>query len=838
MKLHLLSSTAFVLCAAAPAYAADATNPPPAADIIVTGTRLTGMRAQDSAAPVQVIGVQALQNVGPPDLGPALSASLPSLNFQGFGNDTANLTLSAALRGISPNETLVLINGKRRHTTANLAVAGGSPYSGSATTDLSFVPVASIQRVEVLQDGAAAQYGSDAIAGVVNIITKTASHGGMLTASGGQNYENGGKTASAAINAGMKLGENGFINLTGEYKFHDFTQHGTCDRRYFDPQCNITATNPVIVAGLKASDGFPRVNRINGDARYTIYNVSFSAGYDLGSAQLYAFGSYGNRSARSNQNYRVGNRVSGTTSTGVTVYPLPNGFTPQEGVREEDFSLTAGIKGKAAGWNYDLSGTYGRDTVKLYTLNSANRGLFSALQSTSATPLTGLQRDFYDGQLSNSEWAANLDLSREFEVGFAKPVTLALGAEYRRDSYAIGEGEWAANAYGGGQGYQGFADTDAGVFSRTGYAFYADLAADPVAGLHTDLAGRYEHFSDFGSVTTGKLTARYDFSPAFALRGTVANGFRAPSLAEEHYSSVNVGPGYVYGQFPANSPSSQLLGFSPLKPERSTNLSIGIVTHLAPALQFTLDAYQISIKHRIVGSGDIFGSNGSTVVSQAVLDALSARKISVADATSYAGIDIFTNGADTRTRGVEATANYASDFGEANHVDWSLGVNYNKTEVTNIIDLPSAVYNASQGQTKLMTQYAIDALTTASPRVKAIANALWSHGPLKVNLRETMYGVTSQHLSPDGSGQGSSAQLVRIGTTFITDLDIGYALTPHLRFNAGANNLFNKQAPTMPTVTVNGTQRPLLNNIYNAAIAFTPWGINGGYYYGRVTYNF
>ncbi|KAH2840383.1 hypothetical protein KXW36_001408, partial [Aspergillus fumigatus] len=164
-----------------------------------------------------------------------------------------------------------------------------------------------------------------------------------------------------------------------------------------------------------ASDGFPRVNRINGDARYTIYNVSFSAGYNLGSADLYAFGSYGNRSARSNQNYRVGNRVSGTTSTGVTVYPLPNGFTPQEGVREEDFSLTAGIKGKAAGWNYDLSGTYGRDTVKLYTLNSANRGLFSALQSTSATPLTGLQRDFYDGQLSNSEWAANLDLSREFE---------------------------------------------------------------------------------------------------------------------------------------------------------------------------------------------------------------------------------------------------------------------------------------------------------------------------------------------------------------------------------------------------------------------------------------
>ncbi|HEY6868623.1 MAG TPA: TonB-dependent receptor, partial [Novosphingobium sp.] len=200
--------------------------------------------------------------------------------------------------------------------------------------------------------------------------------------------------------------------------------------------------------------------------------------------------------------------------------------------------------------------------------------------------------------------------------------------------------------------------------------------------------------------------------------------------------------------------------------------------------------------------------------------------------------DIFTNGADTRTRGVEATLNYANDFGDGDHVDWSLGVNYNKTEVTDIIALPPAVFNAGQGQTRLMTQYAIDALTTATPRVKAIANALWTHGPVKVNLRETMYGVTSQHLSPDGSGQGGNAQLVRIGTAFITDLDIGYAVTSQLRFNAGANNLFDRQAPTMPTVTVNGTQRPLLNNVYNAALAFTPWGINGGYYYARITYAF
>lgn len=849
MKIRLVSGSALALCIPTIAIAdtvpanGGGANSGQAGEnssaIIVTGTRQSGMRAQDSAAPIEVVGAQALQNVGPPDLGPALAQSLPSLNVQSFGNDTANLTLSAALRGLSPNETLVLVNGKRRHTTANLSVAGGSPYSGSATTDLSFVPVASIQRVEVLQDGAAAQYGSDAIAGVVNIITKTAKHGGSITASGGSNYENGGATASSAINVGLGLGDRGFINLTGEYKFHNYTQHGTCDRRYFDPSCNITSTNPVIVAGLKAAPGFPRVNHINGDARYTIYNVLLNAGYDLAeNVQFYVTGSYGNRTARSNQNYRAANKVSGTTTTGETVYPLPAGFTPQEGVREQDFSLTTGLRGAISGWNYDLSATYGRDAVKLYTLNSANPGLFAALQSLSATPLDGLQRDFFDGQLTNSEWTANLDLSHDYDVGFAKPLTVAFGAEYRRGTYSIAAGEWASNAYGGGQGYQGFADTDAGSHSRTSYAAYADIAADPVEGLHTDVAGRYEHYSDFGSVWSGKLTARYDFSPAFALRGTLSNGFRAPTLAEEFYSAVNVGPGYVYGQLPANSDAAQLLGFSKLKPERSTNLSAGIVAHPAPSLQLTLDAYQIKIKHRIVGSGDLFGSEGSTVISQAVLDALSARKISLADATSYAGIDIFTNGADTRTRGVEATANYASDFGSAGHVDWSLGVNYSRTEVTNIIDLPPQVYNASAGQTLLMTQYAIDALTTATPRVKLIGNALWNHGPFSIDVREVMYGATSQHLSPDGSGRGIYAQDVRIGTTFITDLDVGYKLLPGLRLNAGATNLFDKQAPKMPTIVVNGKSRPLLNNTYNAAQAFTPWGINGGYYYARMTYSF
>jgi len=830
MKKYLLGSTALMLLAPVAAQAAGA--PEPAADIIVTGTRQTGIKAADSAAPIQLIGQQALQNVGQQDLTQVLAQTLPSLNFQGFGGDTANLTLSAALRGLSPNHTLVLVNGKRRHTTANLAVLGGSPYSGSASTDFSFMPTGAIKSIEVLQDGAAAQYGSDAIAGVINVITKNATHGGTIAINGGSNYENGGKTAGISANVGFALGDKGFLNITGEYKFHDFTQHGQYDRRFFTPSgALLSSLNSVQVAGLKSNPSYPNVNTINGDARSTLYNLAFNAGYDLtDSVQVYAFGTYGNRNAKAYENYRSPDRVSGTTSTGTKVYPLAQGFQPLENIREEDFSLTGGFKGAIVGWNYDLSLTYGKDAVSLYTINSANPGVFSMLQAQSATPLTGLQRNFYDGQLSNSEWVANLDVTHDFNVGFAKPVTLALGYEYRNGTYAIAQGEWASYIYGGAQSYPGFAPTDAGVFSRKSYAFYGDVAADPIEGLHVDVAGRYEHYSDFGSTWSGKFNARYDFTSSVAIRGTVSNGFRAPTLAESYYSSVNVGPGSTFGQLPPNSSAAQLLGFSKLKAEKSTNLSLGLVLKPLPKLQITIDAYQIKIKDRIVPSGDIYGTLGTSTVSSAVVNALISRGVSLADATSYSGINIFTNGVDTRTRGVEATATYSSDFGDFGKVDWSLGVNYNKTDITRIAALPAAVYNAGFNQTDLLSTNAKDALTTATPRVKSIANVLWTKSQLSVNLRGTVYGSTSQHIN------GDRVYATSIPTTVIFDLNVGYKLTPKIRLDAGANNLFDHQAPTMG-LRDSGT-RPISGNVYNAPLSYTPWGINGGYYYARATLNF
>ncbi len=854
MKLLLLTSTALALVAPAAAFAADAPTPP--TDIIVTGTRTTGTRAADSAAPIQLVGTSAIQNVGQQDLTQVLAQSLPSLNLRAFGGDTANLTLSAALRGISPNDTLVLVNGKRRHFTSNLSVLSGSPYSGSATTDLSFVPTGSIGHIEVLQDGAAAQYGSDAIAGVINVILKNSNHGGSFTASGGQYYAGDGQTFSTGLNFGVKLPGDGFLNITSEYKFHDFSQRGGADYRFFNADGTLAKTlrgnvagkdyNQVI-AGIQANPFYPNVNTINGDAHYTLWNTFVNAGAHVSdSVEAYLFGNVGVRRARSYENYRAATVVSGTPKGSTTaIYPLSAGFNPLEALRETDYSFTGGLKGAVSGWNWDLSATYGKDYSSIYTLDSANPGIYSDAQALSATVIKP-QRNFYDGALANDEWVGNLDLNKDFNVGLAKPVTIAVGAEYRHGSYTTVAGEPSSYLQGGPQSYPGFSPTDAGKNSRKVIAGYIDLATDPVTNLHVDVAGRFEHYSEFGSVGSGKFNARYDFSPEFALRGTVSNGFRAPTLAEEFYSSVNVGPGTTFGQFPANSKSSTSLGFGNLKPEKSTNLSFGLVLHPAPKLQITVDAYQIKIKNRIINT-TAYATSGTNadgtlaIVSKAVYDAILARGISLADATSYSGINLFTNGADTRTRGVEATANYTTDFDSAGKVDWSLAGNYNQTKITNIRAVPPAVFVAGTNF-ELLNQNGADALSTATPRVKVIGNVLWTIKRLSINLRETLYGSTSQWTSFDGSGDAGAGgrTLQHIGATAIADINVGYKVTPAIRLDAGSNNLFNVKAPTVPNALKGpGDIRPSDGNkVYNEPLGFTPWGINGGYYYAKVTFTF
>ena len=836
-----VSLLAVLMAAGVAQAAAAAAEAPVASEVIVTGTRVTGLKAEDSAAPVQVLGSDALKRVGQPDLIQSLQQNLPSFNAESFGTDTGALTLSAQLRGLNPNNTLVLIDGKRRHSTGNLHVAPGV-FQGAATADLGLIPVGAIDHVEVLQDGAAAQYGSDAIAGVMNIILKKSAQGGTISATGGQYYKNGGGTGAISGNIGLPLGSDGFVNVTGEYRHHDFSHQGGADRRLFNLDGSPKAgLNAVDAAGVKNAPDYPRVNHIYGDPQTDVYNAFYNAGYSLGDGvELYSFGSYSHRKASAYENYRLPSKVIGSPVLGVRgdvttpgeLIPFPNGFNPREALKEDDYAFTGGIKGMAAGWNWDLSATYGRDKNEISTLNTANSSLFV---DTHATP-----RDFFDGTFTSSELTANLDVNRGFDVGMASPLNVAFGLESRRETYEIGRGDAGSIYKEGGQSYPGFQPTDAASHSRNNYAGYVDFALDPIAGLKLDLAGRYEHYSDFGSTTVGKLTGRYDFNPMFALRGTVATGFRAPTLQEEFYSATNVAPTFAVVNLPPNSPAAHLAGFQNLKPEKSTNYSVGFVAHPGDGLQITLDAYQIEIRDRVVNTGTLLGLNGTTVISQGVLNAIAAHGNILDPSVSYVGIAVFTNGANTRTQGAELTANYASDFGDLGHVDWSAAVNYNETKITKLKALPAQVANPAQNQSTLLSPTAFSTLTQGSPRQKAVLGAYWTKGKFSVNLRESFYGSVSSIIDFSGAGSDPEARKFTVGSTGITDLDVGYNITDQLKVNIGANNLLNKRPPGVPNVPDGaGGVRPLSgNNVYGEPAQFSPYGINGGYYYGRITFNF
>jgi len=773
--------------------------------VIVTGTRRNGLKAVDSASPIQVLDSGSLERTGPPDLIQAIAQNIPSFTAQAFGGDTANLTLSARLRGLSPNDTLVLINGKRRHTTGNLAVLGG-PYQGGAAADLNFIPVAAIDHIEVLQDGAAAQYGTDAIAGVVNIILKSASSGGSMSATGGEYFDGGGRTAGAALNYGMKLLDKGFINMTAESRYHGHSDRGGIDPRVID--ASRVASYPT----MKEVDGYPYVNHISGDAAYHLSILSANTGYQVDdNTEFYANATYGRKKADAYENYRLPNRLP-------VMYP--NGFSPRETIDETDFGVSFGAKGVVADWSWDLSTTYGKDKDQIGVIDSGNVSLYN---DTGSSPT-----EFHAGAFIASQLTTNLDLSRDFNVGMASPLSVAFGLEHRTDTYEIGAGDAASRYKEGSQSYPGFSLTDAGFHSRNSSAVYADVSGSPIAELKLDAALRYEKFSDFGDTTVGKLTGRYDFSPSFALRSTLSTGFRAPTMAEQYYSATNVGPTSAFVQLAPNSAGAKLVGVDGLKPEKSENYSLGMVIHPDPKTTLTIDAYQITIKDRIVGSGSLYGSGGA-VNSAAVVAAILANGNVLDSAVSQTGINIFSNAVNTRTRGLEAVLSFASNYGDLGSVDWSVSAMYNTTKVTKINNAPAQLLPQT-----LLDQTAIADLETASPKYRLNFGALWKKGPWSVNLRESVYGPSSSY----GTEDGGNYYKTTISTKLITDLDVSYAITKKLTATIGANNLFNKYPDKVNEGLLKEQRAALDNAAVNIYPSFSPIGINGGYYYARLNYQF
>ncbi len=800
--------------------------------IIVTGTRTIGLRAIDSPAPITVLDSAALQRVGQTDLIQAIAQNVPSFNAQAFGSDTANLTLSAKLRGLSPNHALVLINGKRRHGTANLAVLGG-PFQGGAAADLNFISLGSVARIEVLQEGAAAQYGTDAIAGVLNIILKENDSGGAITVSAGKYFDGGGETADVTMNLGLAPVENSYLNLSFQSRYHDYSFRGDIDPRVQNTAFNTTSSSRLSrYPQIATAPGFPFLNRITGDAEYRLNIGGYNFGIDIGDLKFYSFGTYGDKYASGFQNYRTPNRVVGRDGS----LPRPLGFSPREVIYETDYAVTVGLQGEmSGGWNFDLATTYGKDDISIYTKDSINASLY--VDTSTATTPGFSPTDFYVGAFINTQWTSQIDLRKEYDVGMASPLTFAFGGEYRKETYEIKPGDAGSRYKEGSQAYPGFQFTDAGLHKRNSKAVYVNVAVSPVEKLKLDAAARLEDFSDFGSTFIVKLTGRYDFTDALAIRGTASTGFRAPTLAEGFYSATNVSPTAAFVQLPPNSPAARLVGVNGLDPEKSRNFSVGFVAHPGAGITATLDLYQISIRDRIVGSGSLFGSGGSVNL-PAVRAAIVANGNVLDPTVTQTGINIFTNGLDTRTRGAELVLTTSTDFGDMGNVQWSLTGNITDTKVTKFARPPTQLAGAS-----LFDLTAIDNLATTSPKYRGVVGAFWTWGDLQVSLKETLYGPASRRDSRTGCSLATGASSPTcfkntIKATLITDLEVSYKVIDAVKLSVGANNLFNKYPSKLNPAYRQTFLAANSNGFVTQYPTFSSFGINGGYYYGKIAYTF
>lgn len=784
MKTSLISTLVLAalwgpgLASAADAADADSST---VDSVIVTGTRASNVKARDSAAPIAVISNEALQSTGATNLRDALERTLPSLNRPSFGGDLGNLTDAIQLRGLSPDDVLVLVNGKRRHTTANIYLDAG-PQQGSAPTDLDLIPISAIDHIEVLQDGAAAQYGSDAIAGVINIILKAQDHGGGIQATTGQYYQGDGFTSAGSGDIGTTLGDGGFLHLSVDFRHHDHSVRSGHDSRTGNYD-----------------------NNIFGDSESTRTSFGYNAGKSLadGAVEVYSFGTYSKRYAESFENFRL---------PSILPQVFPNGFSPQETIDENDLSTTVGIKGtELLGWHWDLSSTYGADDDHFGLISSANPGLYAA---TGSTPTS-----FHISTNKLSQWTNNLDFVRPFEIGLATPLSAAFGAEYRRETYTISSGDPASYLDGGSQSYVALEPVSAGDHQRSNYAGYVDLSVDPVAHWLVDLAGRYEHYTDFGDATSGKLTTRYDFSPRFALRGTVSNGFRAPSLAQEYFSNLNVSPTGASGQLAVNSPAALALGAIPLRAEKSTNFSLGVVTEPLDGLHATFDGYYIRIENRII--------EGGTYQGPVAVAALESQGVTFPPGIDPADVSAhyFSNGANTKTYGADFTLDYRSDFGGAGTVDWDAEANWTHTEVTR-------VGQDTNGKALLSLQ-GIAYLTTAQPQSKIIVGGTWNDHGWLATLHEIRYGK-SIFQDTFYAGRNIYSNTVFYQSVdpprYVTNLSIGYQWALGIQWIVGADNLFDIYPKELPPA-----------ERYIGAARFdtnTGVSIDGGYYYTRLTYNF
>ena len=780
--------------------------------LAIVGTRGEARTVTESPVPIDVLTAADIVSTGRTETNQILQMLAPSFNFPRPSiSDGSDHVRPATLRGLGPDQVLVLVNGKRRHNSA-LVNVNGTVGRGSTGVDLNAIPASMIERIEVLRDGAAAQYGSDAIAGVINVVLKSSSSGDA-SATFGQTAEGDGQVANLSLNAGSVFGQSNYFHGGIEYRNRGFT-----NRAGIDPRTQYFAGD--------ARNNLPkRVTLRLGDAETQdvlgLFNTSYTT---AGGIELYASGGASTRDGESAANWRPPNGNN-------TVRALwPDGFLPLINTDIRDLSGTVGAKGIVGGWNWDVSTVYGRNTLR-YDVSNSNNASMGAASPT----------EFDAGELRFGQSTTNLDLFRDLSLGQQLRVRTAVGAEFRLDKYEIVAGEDASWIDGGqrildgpnansattlpapgAQGFPGFRPADEQDESRNNYAVYLDLESDLTSRLLVGLAGRFEDYSDFGSTTTGKLTARFAVTPQFAVRGALNTGFRAPSLGQSFFSSTATN--LVAGQFleirtfPVSSAGAAALGAKPLKPEKSVNGSFGVTFDPSSRFSVSVDYYDIKIDDRIVFSENFIGA--------AIQSRLAAIGL-----TGVTGARYFTNAIDTHTRGVDIVANYGIDLQTNGLLRFTGGYNHNKTEVTDVIPTPPELTGFDE---QLFGRAERGRIEEAQPRDNLLLSGTYTRGPLGGVIRAQRFGEVTNRQIRVATNQPSDQTF---SAKWITDLSASYRLLGRVTLAAGADNVFDvypdEQNDEWNVATGFAGNSNFGMNPYSG---ISPFGFNGRYFWVKLTY--
>lgn len=835
---------------------------------VSTGTRFNDRTVIDSPVPIDIVLAADLEKGGYTEVSQMLQATIPSFNFPRPSlTDGTDHIRPATLRGLAPDQVLVLVNGKRRHTSA-LVNVNGSIGRGSVSVDFNAFPSSAIERVEVLRDGASAQYGSDAIAGVINVILRK-DKGWGLDVTYGATSEGDGRDMKVSGFGGTQLGAKGSLFATAYVRDRSPTNRSERDTRqqYFgrNPTTNALTTlsgNFGSGTGLTPGNGTLdlreiTVNRLNhrfGDAKTRERGVFINGDAPLGGWTAYFFGG-------ATQRHGEGAGFARRAGDDRTVRALwPDGFLPVIQSNIWDLSGGGGLKGKiAGGWALDASTVFGSNALA-----------YTTAQSNNVTLGTASPRSFYSGTLTFKQHTTNLDLTNQFQTGFKSPLKVAVGGEFRHEHYNIRPGtpdsyrdggvrildgpNAGAQGAPGAQVFPGFRPSDSGSHTRDSYAFYVDAEQAITEQWLVSGAVRFEDYSDFGNETTAKVATRLKLSEPFAVRGSISTGFRAPHLAQQWFSSTATnfigGVPFENKTFPVTDPVARALGAQPLKPETSLSESIGFTWQPTAAFNASVDFYQIEIDDRVVLSSNFTGAAGS-----AFLNYLTSQGLGGTTGGRY-----FTNAVDTRTRGVDLNGRYTVRFSSDRRLTLTAGANFNKTEVTKTKSTPAQL--AAVGiTTPLFDLTERIRMEKGQPKNTLNLSAGYDVGPLSFLARTVRYGDVEavqfasatpaqiaaltpgidSYLRPTDPASANSQIVQRFKGKWLVDLDVTYRFSKELTLSAGANNVFDAVAHrSAPTVIAGGT---VFNGNDNAgSLPYltnpTPYGFNGRFYYGKVSWKF